>query len=273
MLTPRHCREWSCIVALLGLLLVPPVGRGAQDSNSLFASPSQFLDTVKQDYEDLYLSPGRLLPLGVAFGAGAIMANTDTDRKIQDWHHEHVRTDGGDQVSKIAKVFGEGQYLIPISVAAALFGDRLSPDTGTSLIGTWGERATRAYLTGGPAVLLTQWATGGSRPTEGASHWRPFQDDNGVSGHAFIGAVPFLTAGRMCEENPLARYLLYAASALPALSRINDDAHYTSQAFLGWFLAWEATGAIAQTDRSDRHVSLAPLMTGDTYGLALCVRW
>ena len=273
MIAPQHCREWSCIVALLGLLLTPPIGRGAQDSNNLFASPSQFLSTVKEDYEHLYLSPGRLLHLGAAFGAGAIMANTDIDRETQDWYQKRVRTDGGDQVSKIAKAFGEGQYLIPISVAAALLGDRLSPDTGTSPIGTWGERATRAYLTGGPAVLLTQWATGGSRPTEDDSHWRPFQDDNGVSGHAFIGAVPFLTAGRMCEENPLARYLLYAASALPALSRINDDAHYPSQAFLGWFLAWEATGAIAQTDRSDRHVSLAPIMTGNACGLALCVRW
>jgi hypothetical protein len=257
----------------LGVLLAPRVGRGAEDSNSLFASPSQFLSTVEEDYEHLYLSPGRLLPLGVAFGAGAIMANTDTDRKIQDWYQTRVRTDGGDQASKVFKAFGEGLYLIPISVAAALLGDRLSPDTGTSPIGTWGERATRAYLAGGPTVLLTQWATGGSRPSEGDSHWRPFRDNNGVSGHAFIGGVPFLTAGRMCEENLPARYLLYAASALPALSRINDNDHYASQAFLGWFLAWEATGAIAQPDRSDRHVSLAPMMTGDACGLALCVRW
>jgi hypothetical protein len=273
MMTPQRRCEWSCIVALLGLLLASSVGRGAQNDGDLFASPSQFLGTVKQDYEHLYLSPSRLLHLGAAFGAGAIMANTDIDRLIQDWYQTHIRTDGGDHASEVAKAFGEGQYLIPISVAAALLGDKLSSDTRTSPIGIWGERATRAYLTGSPAVLVTQWATGGSRPTEGSSRWQPFQDNNGVSGHAFIGAVPFLTAGRMCEENPLARYLLYAASALPALSRVNDNAHYTSQAFLGWFLAWEATGAIAQANQSDRHVSLAPLMTGDACGLALCVRW
>jgi len=173
----------------------------------------------------------------------------------------------------VGKVLGTGQYLIPVSVAAALFGNRLSSDEGASPVGTWGQRATRAYLTGGPALLATQWLTGGSRPDEGSSHWRPFHDDNGVSGHSFIGAVPFLTAARMCEENPLARYLLYAASALPALSRVNDNAHYPSQAFLGWFLAWEATGAIAQENRSDRHVSLAPTIIGDAGGLALCIRW
>ena len=273
MVAPRHWREWSCMAVLLGLLLVPAAGRGAADSNNLFASPSQFLNTVRQDYEDLYLSPRHLIHLGIALGAGAVVANTNIDREIQEWYQSHVRTEGGNRVSDVAKVFGQGQYVIPVSVAAALLGDRLSADTGASPIGTWGERATRAYLTGGSALLVTQWLTGGSRPDEGSSHWRPFHDDNGVSGHAFVGAVPFLTAGRMCEENPLARYLLYAASTLPALSRVNDNAHYPSQAFLGWFLAWEATGSIARTDRNDRHISLAPALIGDAYGLALCIQW
>jgi hypothetical protein len=263
----------ACHLCLLLSLLVPALGRGASDSNNLFASPSHFLDTVRQDYEDLYLSPSHLIHLGAAFGAGALMANTNIDRETQDWYQDHLRNRATNRVSDVAKVFGAGQYLIPVSVAAALLGDRLYWGEGTSPLGTWGERATRAYLTGGPALLATQWLTGGSRPDEGSSHWRPFHDDHGVSGHAFIGAVPFLTAGRMCEEDPLARYLLYAASALPAVSRINDNAHYPSQAFLGWFLAWEATGAIAQREQGDRHLSVAPALIEDAYGLALCVRW
>jgi membrane-associated phospholipid phosphatase len=285
MIEPRHCRPWLAIVALWGLL-VPSMGRAAAEgpptqnsafgspvSNSLFASPSHFLDTIRQDYEDLYLSPSHLIRLGAAFGAGAIMANVNIDRETQEWYQDHLRTKAGDRVSDVAKVFGEGQYLIPVAVAAALLGDRLHFDEGISPVGTWGGRATRAYLTGGSALLATQWLTGGSRPAENDSHWRPFHDNDGVSGHAFIGAVPFLTAGRLCEENPLVRYLLYAASALPALSRINDNAHYPSQAFLGWFLAWEATGAIAQRERGDRRISIAPASMGDAYGLALCVRW
>jgi hypothetical protein len=168
---------------------------------------------------------------------------------------------------------GTGQYVVPVSVAAALLGDRLSLDGGASPVSTWGARSLRAYLTAGPAMFVTQWLTGGSRPDEGSSHWRPFHDENGVSGHSFVGAVPFLTAARMCEDDPLVRYLLYAASALPALSRVNDNAHYPSQAFLGWFLAWEATGAIAQREHADQSVSLAPAVIGDAYGLALCIRW
>ena len=44
-------------------------------------------------------------------------------------------------------------------------------------------------------------ATGASRPADGqGSHWHMFNDNNGVSGHAFIGAIPFLAAAEMVER-------------------------------------------------------------------------
>ena len=43
-------------------------------------------------------------------------------------------------------------------------------------------------------MLLMQRVTGASRAGESdsGSHWRPFHDSNGVSGHAFMGAVLLL---------------------------------------------------------------------------------
>jgi len=49
--------------------------------------------------------------------------------------------------------------------------------------------------------------------------------------------------------NGLLRYVLYAASTLTAWSRMNDDGHYTSQAMLGWFMAWESVGAVSESDK------------------------
>ena len=120
---------------------------------------------------------------------------------------------------------------------------------GAGPLGTWGEHTFRSYLVGGPALLAAQEFTGGSRPQEReqASHWRPFNDNNGVSGHAFIGAVPFLTMAHL-SASPALRDLAYAASGPAAWSRINDDAHFPSQAFLGWYLAYEFTEAVAATD-------------------------
>ena len=268
MTSLQHRGYWLCVV---GLCLVPTVCAGlrAEDANSPLSSLTALRETIEKDYENMYLSPPRLLRFGIAFGTGAVMANTHIDRNIQDWYQDHERTRGTDHVAKVAKFFGEGAAMIPVSIGAALLGDKLGSADGDSPISRWGERTARAYLTGAPALLLTQWVTGGDRPDTGDSRWKPFVHDHGVSGHAFIGAVPFITAGRLFEDNLLARYTLYAASALPAWSRINDNAHYASQAFLGWFLAWEAAGAVVQTDGKDRRVSLAPTITADGYGLAL----
>jgi hypothetical protein len=231
------------------------------------------LDTVKHDYENFYLSPERWIHFGLAFGAGAIMANTNMDGEVQDWYQQRIRSETTNRISDVGKILGTGQYVVPVCLGAALLGERLWQDEDGSPLGTWGGRAMRAYATGLPALFAAQWLTGPSRPDEGDSHWRPFHDGHGFSGHTFIGAVPFLTAARMCEDDPLARYLLYAASILPGLSRINDNQHYPSQVFLGWFLAWEATGAIAQTSLGDKHLSLEPTAIGDGYGLALTIRW
>jgi len=61
--------------------------------------------------------------------------------------------------------------------------------------------------------------TGASRPSEGDSKWRPLKDSNGLSGHAFIGAVPFITAAKM-NDNPYIKTILYGFSVLPGLTRI-----------------------------------------------------
>ena len=113
-----------------------------------------------------------------------------------------------------------------------------------------------------------QRATGASRPdkSDDGSRWKPFNDSNGVSGHAFIGAVPFLGAARM-SSNRLLRYGLYVASTLTAWSRINDNDHYTSQAILGWHLAWEAVKAVSESNENNKELKVYPLLLNDGVGI------
>lgn len=117
-----------------------------------------------------------------------------------------------------------------------------------SAVAEWGERSLRTLLVGGPPMLGLQYLTGGSRPGETSheSKWTPLQDNNGVSGHSFMGAIPFLSAAKMTDNRWL-KAGCYTVSVLPAISRINDDDHYPSQAFLGWWLALAAASAV---DRS-----------------------
>ncbi len=53
----------------------------------------------------------------------------------------------------------------------------------------------------------------------------------------------FIDAAKM-TDNCWLKTGLYACSVLPAWSRINDDAHFPSQAFLGWWMAYCAATAV-----------------------------
>ena len=227
-------------------------------------------ETIKQDHKDFY-SSARLIRIGIALGIGGIMANTNIDEKIQDDYQDNLRSSSTDNFAKVVKTFGEGTYMIPLSLFTAALPEFIPESSATSIIGQWGRLTSRAYLVGGPPLLFLQRATGASRPGESdaGSHWKPFNDSNGASGHAFIGAVPFLSAARMSSSR-LLRYSLYVASTFTAWSRINDNDHYTSQAILGWYLAWEAVGAVSESNEKNQAWKVFPLLLNDGIGIQIC---
>jgi hypothetical protein len=124
-----------------------------------------------------------------------------------------------------------------------------------------------------PALVTLQATLGAHRPTKGNSQWHPFQDIHGMSGHAFIGAVPWMTAAGL-TDNVFLRSAFVTASLLPGLSRINDDKHYFSQVVLGWSLAFLATESVRQTETGDRWFHLCPaLFSGGGLGVEGIVRY
>ena len=247
---------------------IPDTTRASEDAAD--TEEIGIAETIINDYRAFY-SHERLTRMGLGFGAGAIVANTNIDRYVQDRYQSGLRNSGTDDFGDAAKVLGEGKYLIPIALLSA--GTKYIDDN--SPIGAWGAYTSRAYLTGGPAALLMQRVTGGSRPreSENDSRWRPFDDNNGVSGHAFIGAVPFLTLSRMIEDNDLLKYLAYAGSFLAAWSRVNDDSHYLSQAALGWYMAWESVDAVFASEKKKGNVFIVPTIDANSSMLSLVIEW
>ena len=240
-------------------------------SNSLWDRVST---NVSDDYSNFYRLD-RWSRIGIAFGVGAIMANTDIDQSIQTKYQNDFRSSTTDDFAEIAKTFGEGSIMIPLSLLASTwyYVDEDSDFT------TWGSTTARAYFVGAPVLLSTQYITGGSRPDEQSydSRWNPFNDVNGVSGHAFMGAVPFLTLSKIYKDNVYAKYFFISASFLTGWSRVNDNQHYTSQALLGWYLAYESVDAVFSKNTDPRKTSYIPFVqnTQDNqyYGLALVKRW
>ena len=227
-------------------------------------------ETVISDYKSFY-SGERLTRIGFGFGLAALSANTKIDSRIQEWYQKNIRSSSTDNFSKAANLLGKWEYLIPLSLLSAgiNYFDNESP------IGDWGVYSARAYLTGAPALLLMQRVTGGSRPgeTNHDSEWRPFNDNNGVSGHAFIGAVPFLTLAKMDKDIKFLKYIAYTASAAAAWARVNNNGHYLSQAALGWYMAFESVDAVFDADRQREKISMSPMIGRDSCGIAVNIRW
>ncbi len=240
--------------------------------NSLAANSSfrSIGSTIASDYSNFY-SKESLTRLGIGFLAMGLVANTEIDDNIHEWYQDDVRNSTTEDLAENAKFFGEGIYIIPFS----LLSSGLYYLDADSSLGKWGRNTTRAYIVGGPAMLAAQYLTGASRPGEDedqGSDWKPFNDNNGVSGHAFVGAVPFLTIAKM-NDNTFVKVLAYFASTLTAWSRVDDSSHYTSQAVLGWYMAYESVNSVFATDDQERKISFTPVVGNDFYGMFLSMQW
>jgi hypothetical protein len=253
--------------------------RRASNSRLLNRNSSNFTteawNTLSDDYMEFY-SLNRLKRMGLVFASGAIVANTNIDEYIQKKYQTNIRSSTTDDIADVVKDFGEYKYLIPVTVAAALI-DNVFEDTAYNrTVGRWGKRMMRSYLVGTPLLLTLQPIIGASRPSEGmGSNWHPFSFDdvNGISTHAFIGAVPFLTMAGMSDDNLYLKSFFYLASTACAWSRINDNAHYFSQAALGWYLAWESTDAILDRENEEKKLTVRPMFLGDGYGISINMQW
>jgi hypothetical protein len=227
---------------------------------------------IKDDYKNYYSWHNGLL-LAAGFGVGAALANSNADQDIRNWYQDHVRSSGSDDVAHIAKKFGNGGYVIGMMGAGWLTGEMFYDTTAGDVLSQWGLRGLRSAIVGTPPMLLMQYVTGGSRPgeTDHNSQWRPFSDNNGVSGHSFACGLLFINAAKMTDEWPL-KLGFYGLSTMAGWSRINDDAHYTSQVILGWWMAYCACTAVDDTNQA-RNWMITPLPMPGATGLAITYQY
>ncbi|HEX4128906.1 MAG TPA: phosphatase PAP2 family protein [Pirellulales bacterium] len=222
-------------------------------------------DNIVSDYKNYY-SCRSLIGQGIAFAIAAPIANTEADQDLRSAYNHGIGYQSGIHAFK---VFGEGLYTFPAFAAIYLVGTVFEDRPVGGLFAEYGGRGLRAGIVGGPALLLMQEVTGAGRPDEHpwGSNWKFFVDDNGVSGHAFVGAIPFITAAKMTER-PVLKVVFYGLSVMPGLSRVNDQAHYPSQVFLGYTMALFACTAVdnTQTGRAPR---ILPWASGNATGLGM----
>jgi hypothetical protein len=222
-----------------------------------------------------FYSPDSLLVLGSGFLVGGLVANAKLDQQIYDSFQGRVSSANGTRnFLDSSKDLGDGYYVIPVFAALWGIGTLFPEMEGLQITGRWGERTIRGLAVGAIPTLFLQTATGASRPNEGtqSSAWHPFQDNNGVSGHAFVSSMPFITAAKMTNE-PWKKSLWYVGSVIGPLSRINDGAHYPSQAFLGWWVSYVAACSVQRSEFFESRWQIAPYVANDGYGAIWTYRW
>lgn len=205
---------------------------------------------VKRDF-CTYFQTDNLLEFGNFFVAAGILANTGLDRTVKDIWLEDFKSNSTDKFFTIPKAIGGlSFYYFPIYLTAMGVGYWRDHDCFGNVLYQWGYRNLRGFLVGGLQQIIMAPTLGSGRPCKNQpSKWQPFKYRTGVSGHAFFGALPFVTAAMMTDP-PILKALLYIGSTLPGVSRINSNAHYASQVLLGWALAYFSARAIYESDQA-----------------------
>jgi|GEM_PF-891054 hypothetical protein len=237
------------------------------------SGPRNFFERVAEDHRNFY-SPHTMKYLGVGFLVGGVIANTNADKEILEAFDDSFNSGSGSAGNFVHqfKDIGDHWVMLPIYGATWGVGTLLERTPAGGYVGEWGERSLRATAVGFPPLILTQLMTGAGRPEEGGSEWSFWNDSNGVSGHSFIGAIPFMTAAQQVD-NPWAKALFYAGSTLVPISRMTDGDHYPSQSFLGWWLAMASVMSVDATEDHDTQWRTIPLIGPDYSGLNLEFRW
>lgn len=238
-----HLGEWIAI-----LLVLACVVEGLRARAAATALRERGRGRLRASAGRLY-SRRNLFVLAGATAGAAVLAYSGADEAVEEWHHERVSSPTTEKLSRQLKEFGEN-YWVGVWVLMAI-ADRLLPSTAVS---SFGRRCMEATVLGLPVLWSTQRVLGGSRPSDRfGPRFRPFADENSVSGHTFLAAVPWLVLVR--ELRPTwAKAAAALVSPLTGWSRVQDRRHYPSQVVLGWLLAWQATEAVCgpATDTPER---------------------
>jgi hypothetical protein len=231
------------------------------------------LHRLVRDYKDFYWSDN-LLCVGVAIAIAAPLANTNADQAIRNWYQRGAgQSNVANSTADVFRAFGAYQYAVPVYVTFA-FSEYLFPECGPlNTLGDFSWRSLRAMAVGAPTVGVLQYGLGSGRPDNANdSYWHPFRAHDGVSGHAFVGAIPFLTASSM-TDNPVLEALLIAGSFGPAWSRIQTDDHYLSQVLLGWSIAYLSVQSVNLTECQSRNMRIVPVEIPKGVGIGVEVKY
>jgi PAP2 superfamily len=192
------------------------------------------------------------------------------DQRVKDWSQEN-RSKFTDKISAIVDPLGNGRYLMLTSGAiflhGQLFGNRKTTRVGLLIL--------ESQLINGVLGQFVKVMTGRERPRTGGR----YNDWNGLkippdlsfpSGHAQTSFALMTVIALEFKEIKWIPPVAYTLAGLTSLSRINENAHWASDVFVGAVLGYFISKKIVdQHTKPNNRLSLTPFTPQGTNGLTL----
>jgi len=162
---------------------------------------------------------------------------------------QHARTGGTNSLASAVKPLGDGKYILPALGAVYFFAAAAkNNELGRTLL-----LSAESFLIAGAIANAVKFGAHRARPGDSATpyEWRgPALDGDGLSFPSGHSAAAFSVAGviaRRYKNHAFTPAIAYTAAGLCAWSRVNDNAHWASDAVagsaIGLFTAWQVAGA------------------------------
>lgn len=256
------------LMILIGCLCIYP-----QEKPEHYRLNSYFLLGLKNDFVGVLSSPARwrnndLLRFSVVVGGGLLLYVLDED--IQTKVQDH-RAGSTENISRSISDLGHGLFIGGLALslyAAGEIADNYSfRKTGLLCLESW--------LTAGVLSLCLKTVMGRARPYtgKGAMVFNPFS--SGSANHSFPSghAVSAFAAASVIADqtdNMFLDVLSYSLATAVALSRIYNNQHWASDAFIGSALGYFVGKKICRLNRNNNNKSpemslaFSPLYQGMT---------
>ena len=227
------------------------------DTKSILTSPSRWerSDWIKAS-----------LIMGVTVGLYIF------DQDIQEWVQEN-RDDSSDNIASFAKPFGNGRYTLPPLGILYLYGHFYENEKAmrVSLLGL------KSFVISGIFTQAIKFTGHRHRPNSGDPYdtWDgpSFSTDHlsFPSGHSAAAFSIATVIASEYDDKVLIPPLVYGIATLTALSRVNDNDHWTSDVFFGSAIGYFTAKAIIglHDSKKDRNYSILPMINGKQFALLL----
>jgi membrane-associated phospholipid phosphatase len=197
------------------------------------------------------------------------------DDNIRRWVQKHKNTTTGNISDDAKKI---GTFSVPAVVGLGLYGYI----AGDGKAKTTFLLSTESFIVTGAFVQILKRTTGRHRPSTGDSHdtW----SGPGISGQNDHLSFPsgdassaFAIASVVASEynNVVVPSLVYSVSTLIALSRVHNNGHWSSDAFVGSAIGYFTGKAIVASHRDGKesNLSIAPVIDGKDLGFVVTYRY